>query len=221
MNYMCSMGKINKGALTRQFLITEARRVFNENGITLTLGELASKMGVTIARITNHFRTKDQLIVALSDDYEQQYGELQKSFSKEGKVSLIVLAELMEKVMQLQYEHRCLMLLVCATGISQDEVYRQISAKWNTNLERFKYRIVSLVDGGILDQSALVSENYEILKFQYINLFTTWLVSQTLYDSDRPLRKSKKIYIKGILYTFYPYLTRKGKTELAQILKDL
>jgi AcrR family transcriptional regulator len=215
------MKKINKGAITRQFLIAEARRVFNENGITLTLAELASKMGVTIARITNHFRTKDQLIVALSDDYEQQYGELHKSFSKEGRVSLIQLAELMEKVMQLQYEHRCLMLFVCATGISQDEVYRQISAKWNSNLQRFKYRIVSLVEGGILDQSALVSENLEILRFQYINLFTTWLVSQTLYDIDRPLHKSKKIYIKGILYTFYPYLTRKGKTELEQIIQDL
>jgi AcrR family transcriptional regulator len=214
------MQKTTKGALTRQLIVTEARRVFNENGITLTLGELASKMGVTIGKITNHFRTKDFLIIGLSDDYENQFNELIKSFSPEGGVSLTKLYFSMEKVMKLQYEHRCLMLFVCATGLDQDLIIRQISAKWNKNLMRFKAQIVSMVNEGILDKSVLIPENFEVLKFQYINSLTTWLVSQTLYDMDRQLSKSIRIYLKGILYTFYPYLTRKGKTELVQIFKN-
>ncbi len=215
------MQKINKGALTRQFLITEARKVFNENGISLTLGELASKMNVTIARITNHFRTKDHLIVGLSEAYDNDFRELVGSISYEGGINLTKLANSMEKVMQLQYEYRCLMLFVCATGLDQDLVIRNISIKWNRNFERFKKQISGLIDAGILDPSVLESENFEALKFVYTNLLTTWLVSQTLYDKEKSLRKTKKIYIKGILHSFYPYLTRKGKTELDQILKDL
>jgi AcrR family transcriptional regulator len=214
---MYSMEKIKKGALTRQFIVTDARKVFNENGISLTLGDLASKMGVTIGRITNHFRTKDHLVVGLSDDYENKFNELIASFSPDGEVNLAGLADSMEKVMRLQYEYRCLMLFVCATGLGQDLMIRQISAKWNKNLDRFKDQILGMVKAGILVRTVLEPENFEILKFQYINLLTTWLVSQTLYDRNKPLSKTRKNYIKGILLTFYPHLTRKGKTELDRI----
>ena len=77
------MQKLSKGAITRQTLITDARKVLNENGISLTLRELSSKMGVTIGRITNHFPTKDHLFVALSEDYEIQFNQLMKSLSVE------------------------------------------------------------------------------------------------------------------------------------------
>lgn len=218
-NDQYAMQKISKGALTRQFIVTEARKVFNENGITLTLGDLASKMGVTIGRITNHFRTKDHLVVGLSDDYENKFSELISSFSPDRNITLTKLADSMGSVMQLQYEYRCLMMFVCATGLGQELVIQAISTKWSKNLERFSKQIKNLVDVGVLDKTVLLPKNFEILKFQYTNLLTTWLVSQTLYDSNRPLSKSIKIYIKGILFTFYPYLTRKGISELNKIFQ--
>jgi AcrR family transcriptional regulator len=213
------MQKTTKGALTRQFIVTEARRVFNENGISLTLGELASKMGVTIGRITNHFRTKDHLFIGLSDDYENHFNELMKSFSWNGEVNLTKLAELIKGIMLLQYEHRCLMLFVCATGLNQDLLINQVSARWSHNSSRFSNLITGLVVSKIMEKRVLEKENLEVLKFQHINLLTTWLVSNTIYDKHHSLNKNMNKYLKGILLTFHPHLTTKGKNELKRIIK--
>jgi len=215
------MEKLNKGALTRQFIVREAKEIFNDHGVSLTLADLASKMGVTIGRITNHFRTKDLLIVGLSEAYDIEFKTLTSSFSWEGGIDLFKLASSMAKVMSLQYDYRCLMLFACATGLGSDPVMTEISAKWNRNLDRFKSQLLAFVEAGIMDRTVLLPENFEVLKFQYINLLTTWLVSQTLYDKNKPIGRTKKVYIKGILLTFDRFLTRKGKLELTQVFKTL
>lgn len=214
------MQKITKGALTRLFIITEARKVFNENGISLTLGELASKMGVTIGRITNHFHTKDHLFIGLSDDYENHFNDLMESFSWNGEVNLTKLAGLLKKVMHLQYEHRCLMLYICATGLNQDVLIKQISERWNNNSANFTNLIRGLVASNIMNKRVLEKEHLEILKFQHINLLTTWLVSNTIYDKNQSLNKNIVKYLKGTLLTFHPHLTLKGKRELNKIMKS-
>jgi len=57
-----------------------------------------------------------------------------------------------------------------------------------------------------------------IIRFQFVNLLTTWLISNTLYDKNSSLMRNQTIYLKGILMVYYPYATEKGKAELEKLL---
>jgi AcrR family transcriptional regulator len=86
------MGNYKKGIEMRQNIVQEARRIFNKEGLHLTLDQIAQKLGITKGRITNYFPTKDKLFVALSQDYDLRFQELMVSFGGNQTVSFEWLA---------------------------------------------------------------------------------------------------------------------------------
>jgi AcrR family transcriptional regulator len=211
------MKKITKGELTHKFIVIEARKVFNENGIELTLKELSEKMGVTIGKITNHFSTKDHLFAGLSKMYQEEYQTLSSSYSWNNEYTLSKLFDYIGCIMDLQYKHRCLLLYVNATGVNQKVMIKQISATWRENLTGFEQLLSLFVKMDVLKKEVLQPDCFPVVKFQFINLFTTWLVSFTIYDNGKSYKKMMVVYKKGIIYCLYPYLTPKGHLQLSNI----
>src|SRR5690606_23143701 len=164
------------------------------------------KMEVNISRITNHFPTKTDLFVALSEEYESQFASLVGSYTWADGVSLTSLMKLLDRVMDLQYRHRCLMLFVCSITLSHEVMLAQISGKWKQNLPGFTRLIQMFVEARILQPRVLEGRHMDIVRFQHINLLTTWLVSYTLYDADRPLKRMKRVYLTGVMLALYPYM---------------
>lgn len=208
--------KIKKGDLTKLLIISEAKKVFNKNGLNLTLTELAGEMGVTISKITNHYPSKEHLFAALSVDYDKQLFELLESFSWGVQISFDSLKNLMSKIMDLQYENRCLIIFATSAGLNKTIMSEQIEKSWNSSLSGVKVLFKNMVDAGLLTKNSVAPKNFEILRFQYVNLLTTWLVSYTLYDHKLSLKEVKRIYLMGILTLFIPFLTQKGKLQLKQ-----
>jgi AcrR family transcriptional regulator len=204
------MEKQSKGQITQQFILEEARKIYNVDGINLTLRELADKMGVTIGRITNYFPTRDYLFAGMSKVYQEEYELLVSNFNWESKISLNQLYQLNGQIMDLQYKHRCLLLYTCGTSINQKVMISQIGKTWKSNLGGFEKLIVMLIDAGLIKENARDENAFIQLRFQYINLFTTWLVSYTIYDAKQSYKKMKPVYQKGILESLMPYLTSKG-----------
>ena len=215
------MVKKSKGLVTKENIVAKAREVFNSKGTDITLKELSMAMEMPISRITNHYPTKDDLFVAISEEYEERFSQIKSDFTFSGDFSLVVLRDLLLVIMDLQYEYRCLMLFACATGLNQTKMKEQITAKWKHNLSGFMDMIEGLVALHIMTPKALEDEHFQMIKFQYINLLTTWLVSYTLYDFEKALADKKAIYLRTILLGFEPYLTSKGKLQLAGILEPL
>jgi len=209
---------MRKGLTTKAFIVTESRKLFNEEGVALTLAEIAAHLQVTIGRISNHFPTKDHLFVGLSEDYEAQFAQLLGNFSWGNDYSFGHLAALISKVMDLQYEHRCLMLFAASAGVTRNVMLRQITQRWSENSGAFRRLINVLLENDLVD-SRLKQEKYlRVLQFQHINTFTTWLVSYTLYDQEKVYSKVKPIYLKGIIGAFHPFATRKGRAQLVEIV---
>lgn len=215
------MVKKSKGLATKENIIAGAREVFNSRGTDITLKELSQAMDMPISRITNHFPTKDDLFIALSEEYEDRFTQIRSSVTITSEFNLVVLRDLLSIIMDLQYEYRCLMLYACATGLNQEKMKSQITAKWKHNLSGFTGMIQGLVALNILTPKAMEEEHFQIIKFQHINLLTTWLVSYTLYDYEHDLATKKATYLRAIFLGFKPYLTTKGKNQLASILKPL
>jgi len=212
------MGKQSKGELTRQAIVDETRRIFNKEGFAMTLSELASKLDISMGKITHHFPTKDHLFVGLSKAYQEEFNALQSSFSWAEGFSFAKLHELIGLIMDLQYKHRCLMLIACSTGLNQRVMLKQITASWKSDMQGVYALVAALVNAGLLDKDIQAERNLAHFQFQFINLFTTWLVSLTLYDRGKKYGQVKPIYQRGLLMCFYPFLTAKGKKEMTPLL---
>jgi hypothetical protein len=74
-----------------------------------------------------------------------------------------------------------------------------------------------MVQASILHEDILQKDNFETIQFQLVNLFTTWLLSLSLYDTQSGYNKMKPVYLKGIIYIFRPYFTKKALGQLEEI----
>jgi AcrR family transcriptional regulator len=206
------MRNLTKGQLSKQKIIREARDVFNRKGSQITVQELAMELGQGVSYITNHYRTKDHLIVAIAVEYEEKFYEILGQLNK-GFNSLDQLAVLVSSVMDLQYEYRCALLSVVASSSNQKVLFKQVKDSYRKNISNFSDFIRLLVTNGILKEEILGKEELAIIRFQYVNLHTTWVVSLELYDHPNSYKKMKPLYLKGILNCFLPYLTLKGSRQ--------
>jgi len=211
------MANYRKGVEMRNRIIQEARVVFNQEGLQLTLDELANRLELTKGRITNYFPTKDELFVALSQDYDIQFGQLMASFSWTDTISFRELSEVFSAIMDLQYEHRSTIIFAAMTNSKQQAMHSQITKSYRENSKQVSETAKVLVKSGLITPKILEKAELDIFSFQYVNLFTTWVISLEIYHSSKSYRRMKPIYLKGLLRCFFPYLTGKGIEEFNQL----
>lgn len=211
------MANYKKGIETRSSILNEARKVFNEEGIRLTLDQLAGKLIITKGRITNYFPNKDHIFVALSQDYDINFSQLVSSFGFNGEITFQQLAAMYSVIMDLQYEYRSAIIFVATTSSAQIEMHSQITSSYKKNQEQVEPSVRILVASGLVQPEILAEENFEVFSFQIINLFTTWIISLEIYHTGKPYSQMKPVYLKGILNCFYPYLTEKGLQQISCI----
>jgi AcrR family transcriptional regulator len=202
-----------KGRSSREEIIDSARQIFNEYGIQITLAKLAELIDTTLGRITHHFKNKDSLFLAITEDYEKKLEQLRQNRPS----SLITMNNFINaysQVFDLQYEYRCAMRFTIASIQHQEEMKSHLHKTYSRNREIIKQIIKTLVDAGLVQQRILKEEFYEVFLFQFTSLFTNWVINLELYDSNRSIEKLKPTYMKGIISVFLPYLTKKGTNEL-------
>src|ERR1700722_18737771 len=72
-----SPGNAGRGARKRERLVTAARRVLYEHGVEkTTLADIAAAADVPLGNVYYYFKTKDALLAAVIDGYQDSYGEL-------------------------------------------------------------------------------------------------------------------------------------------------
>jgi AcrR family transcriptional regulator len=209
--------KLTKGRKTRESILNDARQIFNEEGIFLTLSELSKIIGITIGGITNHFPTKDHLFVGLSEQYENELNELTSTFQFGPDLDFGKLIAYFSKVMDIQYKHRSVILFFSVMHQSQSVMMEQLLKSWLNRQSRLERLADTLVNIGLLKKDILEPKEYAVFRFQYVNLFTTWLVSYSLYDSGKSYESMKPIYLDGIFRIFEEYLTENGKEQFASL----
>ena len=206
-----------KGLEARQQIIEDARVVFNQSGLQLTLNDLANQLGMTKGRITNYFPTKDDLFVALSKDYDIKFDALMRSFDWTTPMTFRKTIDVYGAIMDLQYEHRSTIVFAATTNSNQKEMHEQVTQSYRANSKGVAQSARTLIDAGLLSSDILEKKEFAIFSFQYVNLFTTWIISLEIYHSATSYKRMKPVYIKGILRCFLPYLTKKGQAEFKML----
>jgi AcrR family transcriptional regulator len=212
------MGNYKKGVEMRQSIISGACRIFNNEGLHLTLEQLASKIDSTKSRITNYFPTKEHLFLAITQEYQAQFEKLVAQMRENQVPSIQSLTDRCSRYMDLQYDFRCAIVFAAHINSSQKEVHSQVTENYSRNLNGVRISIEGLCNAKLVKPELLEQEHFVVFSFQFVNLFTTWLISQELYYSTESYPSQKPIYLKGIINCLLPYLTRKGQEEM-KVLK--
>jgi AcrR family transcriptional regulator len=207
------MGKTKKGQKAKLEIVTQSRDVFNRRGIHITLGELASELGLGVSFITNHFRTKDHLIVAIAEEFNTRNQEIEKLFSGIPEFSLQRYARHFSAMMDNQYLHRCAIIAIFSYINAEKELFREIREYYPRSKDSVRLFVKGLVAEGYLEPSILQRKGYDNFSFQFVNLFMSWVVNHALFNVDKTYDEMKPVYLAGIMSSLRPYFTEKGRLE--------
>ena len=198
-----------KGDNSREQLIIMSRDIFNEEGLNVTLNNIASSLNITLGKLTYHFSTKDMLFLAIAEEYEKKLNEI-RSRDKLETMSLLNLYNTTSLVMDLQYEYRCAIRYFAASSRKQMEMATHTNKSFQTRKESIFYLLQALVKNGELENAILEEENFKAFLFAFTCLLTSWPVNLEIYDAEYSYSVMKPIYQKGVFSVFIPFLTSQG-----------
>ncbi len=212
------MKKLSKGQITRNTILENARAIFNEKGLDITLDTIAQEMGLTKGRITNHFPTKESLFQAIMVAYEWQLGEYLRHFNwTEREVNLHSTAVYTSGVMDIQYENRCAIGYLAMVTREKKEVFDYIQDSYKHRVASIRNRLAGMVKAGLLIPAVLQQRSFAVFQFQYTNLLTHWVVSVQHYGGEMGYPTLKPVYLQGVLQCYYPYLTSAGLDQYEKL----
>lgn len=207
------MGKTKKGRRAKLEIVNQSRDAFNRKGIHMTLGELASELGLGVSFITNHFRTKDHLIVAIADDFNERNRAIEATFSEFPGINLLRYARMFSAMMDNQYLNRSAIVAIFSIVSAEKELFREIKEAYPRSRQSVRIFVKTLVGAGYLEANILQRKGYEVFCFQFVNLFMSWVVNHALFNADRTYADMKPVYLAGIMSSLRPFLTSKGLQE--------
>jgi AcrR family transcriptional regulator len=209
-----------KGENTRLAIIAEARDIFNAKGILLTIEKVALELGISKSRITNHFPTKDNLFMAIMNQYEKELEWLIGKWMPLGvENSLQFYINLHSEVMDTQFTYRCAIVYMNITSPSQHELKQQMQNNFTRTQSNILHRIKGMVQSGILQTSVLDEPNWSAFVFAYVNLLTQWVIYLDMYDNPEDYQSHKQKYLRGVMNHLYlPYLTKKGVKAYEELI---
>jgi len=216
------VAKQPKGTETRRRIVREVSRLYNEEGLKLTLDQLARKLGLSKGRITNYFPKKEYLLLAIFQDYEQEANQLYQQYQNaESLLDFSGVLAYYSELMDLQYRYRFAIAYLGVHPIGDPELQQHLSERYRQNRAYLQERVAFQVRSGSLRKALLEPETFEVFCFQLYTLFTSWVVSLQLYYPDRGYEEMKPVFLRGIMQCFVPYLTEKGKTEWQRAFRQL
>ena len=207
-----------KGQETKKSILDKTRVLFNQKGISFTIEALAKEIGLTKSRISNHFPTRESLLHAIMEGYEQNLATVVTNFPWRTKYPDFQLyAEFLNEVMDVQFEFRAGIAYATVVTPYQKEAQEHIHKAYSRNVESIKNRVDQLIQGGFLTKEILEPANFDVFVYQFTTLLTTWVISLQLYEQGRIYPDVKPKYIMGALNCFKPFMTEAGHKNFESI----
>lgn len=186
---------------TKEKIIQEATKAFNKNGFgAVTLHEIANKLGISRGNLTYHFKDKDVLIEAISD---QMWQKIEAERAKSRKLpSFENLHNEVQLYMKFQKEYAFIFL--DNHVLNHSKIKKQFREMTNTTIRDNKAAIAFAIQLGNMKP--------EPIPGLYNNVaFNTWMIS-FFWMSQQMIRgeKNQKDGEKLLWSLIIPHLTVKG-----------
>ena len=205
---------------TKEKILSAALRLFNEYGLdAVTLRQIASEIGISQGNLNYHFPKKKDIVEAL---YQQLVAKINVDFSQfeDTNITLEVLFAAGKRTLLALYDYRFIMLDFVRV-MKQHPSIQQHFKELNVLRQQQYGQLFQALEQQQLMQPEAFPEQYDYLKIQFSILGDYWIASAEVLRDD--LSKEAKIayYLKILISSLYPNLTRQGKKEFLKLLQTI
>lgn len=198
---------IKKGIRSRQMIVEESVEIFNQYGLDITFNQLADYLNVSRGRISHFFTTRDALFVAISEAYQLSLNVIRNEFLAERpNYKFEDIQYFFGRIMDNQYAYRCAIMYAAGAGNSRKDVIQHNNESYRRHRELIRVLASNLVKNGSVTEDIFNPDTYPIFEFQFVSLFTSWVISKEIYYPDQTYEETKPLFLNGILVLFKPYL---------------
>jgi AcrR family transcriptional regulator len=200
---------------TRQQILATALQAFNKQGIEAAgVRDLAALLKLSAGNVTYYFPTRDDMVKELIAELDANI----RVFTDKVKIESVADFFGQQKlVMDIQFQYRCLYLAYGALGLFNKKVGATLKKFEKRRTDQLKAALQGLMKSGQLEKAG--SADMEALLTQIQGHANYWIVSAMINNPSAKKEQALKIALHGMAFLLNPYLTKKGKGELAKALK--
>lgn len=201
---------------TRVKILNEARKLFNQKGFDrITPRQIAAKIGISDGNLRYHFRTKDDLAEALFNELVDTIGKELESGAT-GELNMKVMKDLLSAMLKNFYEYRFLVQDLVTFLKHHPRIRRTFNRITEERMRMLEIFISSFIREGYLVGDPYPG-HYKKLMENMLIVTHFWINGSELFYHG-PKKEIVAHYSDTIFSIMYPYLTSKGKQELAPIV---
>ena len=205
---------------TKEKILSAALRLFNEYGLdAVTLRQIASEIGISQGNLNYHFPKKEAIVEAL---YQQLVAKISIDFSQfeDTNITLAVLFAVGKKTLLALYDYRFIMLDFVRV-MKQHPNIQQHFKELNVLRQQQYAQLFQVLEQEQLMQPEAFPKQYDYLKIQFSILGDYWIASAEVLRDDLSEEAKIDYYLKILISSLYPNLTRQGKKEFLKLLRTI
>lgn len=201
---------------TREMILRRSLELINTKGmVDFRIDTLATSLGLSPGNITYHFSRKEDICVALWEQYLEEYGQVVRSLTTLLDIKQLYLLNRIN--IQLNYKYRGVVVFRSADlgAMSRDIEAGRINENDHMQIGS---RVMQL-----LEQNGYITKGmtHEILLGTHIYhyIMMRWCINFA-YQAYKPEEVESKLDYLALmsLHAIYPALSKKGQDEFAEIL---
>lgn len=176
-----------------------AMRLFNDKGFTaVSMENIAQEAGCSVGNIYNYFKTKDELSVAMTDNVDMAYAEIEKTYAKDKKGrAMDHLLDFVEQTLKISANDR--MLYPCFIhSIKYPESGLLKIKPERTYFRMLKDLLSKCVEEGSISSYVDLDELVHRLVVIHRGLLIEWRIDEGAFDLQKEGRQIVEAIIRGL-----------------------
>lgn len=204
---------------TREMILRRSLELINTKGmVDFRIDTLATSLGLSPGNITYHFSRKEDICVALWEQYLEEYGQVVRSLTTLLDIKQLYLLNRIN--IKLNYKYRGVVVFRSADlgAMNRDMEAGRVNEEEHFAIAR---RVMTLLkQNGYLDKNTTEDIIEGTHTYHYIMM--RWCINFA-YQAYKPEEVESKLDYLALmsLHAIYPTLSKKGQDEFAEILAKI
>lgn len=200
---------------TRQQILSTALNAFNKQGIdAVGVRDLAALLKLSAGNITYYFPTRDDMVKELLTELD---GNIRLMTDKVKVSNLSDFMAQQKLIMEEQFQNRCLFLAYGSLMMFNKKVASGLKKLEKRRNDLLKSSLQGLAKSSLLEK--LSPSEMEALLSQMLSFSNSWITSMLADNASVKKEQAVKQGAKSFAFMLNPYLSKKGKAELAKAIK--
>lgn len=200
---------------TKEKILETALEMFNRQGITISLRQIAAEAGISHGNLMYHFKTRQEIISQLHAKILQEAIEANQKL-RSGAYLLEDFYQTTFQGFKILYKYRFFMIHLHEIVQEDPLLHKEFIRIEAIRSEMYLHLIHRFIDKGLMRNEEYTGE-YDSLIIR-IRIFSDfWISASRIYDKETVSKRLEK-NTRLLMDMLYPYFTGKGKKEFLRLV---